>query len=200
MLTAPESNEVNVEEFPQLARKRGCFRLTAIALIVIATLFGAAYGYYRYSYPYGWTHSCDKQLYFALSNYAADHNGQFPTGQPTAEACLSLLHLEPYRCNADLLSGKNVDPKIAERVLSIGALLDPETCGWHYVPGLSLKDDPRLALFWDKPGLGHNGQRLNGGGHVVWFITGDRRHVLAVEWDSFVAEQERLRQNARDVD
>ena len=34
---------------------------------------------------------------------------------------------------------------------------------------LWLDDDRRLALCWDKVGLGHNGERLPDGGHTVLF-------------------------------
>lgn len=195
MVTAPTTEHVDDGGTGHSTCNRRLLRYVRVAVLVLGTVFVAAYGIYRHTFPYGWTHSCDKQLYFALWHYSDDHGGQFPAGQPTPEACLSLLHNAPYRCNAHLLSGKNVEPEIAERLLASGTLLDPDTCGWHYVPGLSRKDDPRLALFWDKPGLGHNGQRLDGGGHIVWFVMGNRRHVRAAEWDFFLAQQQTLRQN-----
>ncbi len=179
---------------------RRSLKLFLLTTAIVVPAVVAAYGYYQKNYPYGWTHSCDKQLYFALVNYADAHDGEFPTGETTPEACLSLLHREPYFCNAQLLSGKNVETEVAEQILSKGELLGPDTCGWHYVPGLSLSNDPRLALFWDKPGLGHNGQRLYGGGHIVWFVTGDHRHISAAEWDSFAAEQKALREKRQASD
>ena len=68
--------------------------------------------------------------------------------------------------------------------------MSPDTCGWHYVEGLRKDDDPRLALFWDKVGLGHNGERLNGGGHIVTFVDGFPKHIPESEWTGFLDEQE----------
>ena len=68
----------------------------------------------------------------------------------------------------------------------------PETCGWNYVEGLRLDSDGGLALFWDKEGLGHNGERLSGGGHIVSFVYGERKHIPAAQWDSFLEEQKKL--------
>ena len=197
-MRVPATTDADVGKACRASATRRLYRSFIIAFTVVAALIASAYGYYRYKFPYGWTHCCDKQLYLVLRNYAELHNGRFPTGQSTPEACLSLLHPEPIQASARLLCGKNVDPEIAERVFSEGQLLGPQTCGWHYVPGLSLTDDPKLALFWDKPGLGHNGQRLDGGGHIVWFINDDYRHIPASKWESFLAEQNSLRQNAVD--
>lgn len=168
-------------------------------LLAVLVIVGSLYGYRRHKYPYGWSHSCDKLLYFALLNYADAHDGQFPSGEATPEACLSLLAGERYGADATLLSGKHIDSSVTEETLARGELLGPETCGWHYVPGLRRKSDQNVALFWDKIGLGHNGQRLDDGGHIVWYASGNRRHIKASEWDSFIEEQQELLQKARDT-
>ena len=77
--------------------------------------------------------------------------------------------------------------------LNAGQLLTPETCGWHYVEGLRKDDDSRLALFWDKAGLGHFGERLSDGAHVVYFVNSVTEYVAGDRWEEFLAEQERLR-------
>ena len=192
---ADNSTDKNDREVASPPRKR---RLLITGGIVVLLCGVAAYSHYKTKYPYGWSHACDKILSSSLASYAQDHDGNFPTGEPTAEACLSLLYQEEYLVSAQVLAGKNIDVEVAEQVLSQGQLLGPQTCGWHYVPGLSRMDDDRLALFWDKPGLGHNGEILDGGGHIVWFVSGSRRHITATEWDSFIAEQENLLKNAKD--
>ena len=78
-------------------------------------------------------------------------------------------------------------------LLEAGQPLTPEACGWHYVEGLRKDDDPRLAVFWDKAGLGHNGERLSEGGHFVCLVGGSVEYVPGDRWEGFLAEQERLR-------
>ena len=173
--------------------RRVIFKQIGIATVVVLALWGAAFAYFRSIYPYGWTHVCDTQLSFALRNYAEAHDSAFPAGEATPEACLALLYQSGI--NAHLLSGKSIDAEIAQEALTTTGTLGQESCGWHYVPALRLTDSPDLALFWDKTGLGHNGGKLKGGGHIVWCINGDRRHVPASEWQTFLAAQEELLQN-----
>jgi hypothetical protein len=80
-------------------------------------------------------------------------------------------------------------------VLEQGRPLTPETCGWHYVEGLTMADDPRLALLWCKEALGHNGQRTPDGGRQVVHVGGMVDWVSGAEWNTFLAEQETLRRN-----
>lgn len=94
-----------------------------------------------------------------------------------------------------MLRGKTVPIDVTLNQLKTGGVLTPETCGWHYQEGLTLRDH-ECALFWDKAGLGHNGERLAGGGHIVTFVNGDKRHVKETEWQAFVAEQASLKEEA----
>jgi hypothetical protein len=144
------------------------------------------------TYPYGWSHCCLKQLGFALLQYAADHDRHFPAGAQTPEASLSLLYQEDYGVDAELLRGKTVPVAVVRGLLERGQLLGPETCGWHYVEGLTLDDDPQIALVWDKVGLGHNGEELSRGGHEVLYVGGWTRIVPASEWPDFLEGQARL--------
>lgn len=48
-------------------------------------------------------------------------------------------------------------------------------------------------MFWDKAGLGHNGERLPDGGHFVCLVTGLIDYVPGERWEEFLADQERLR-------
>ena len=65
--------------------------------------------------------------------------------------------------------------------------------------GSTLADDSRLALFWDKEGLGHNGQRLWDSGHIVMFVDGFTKDIPAMEWDKFLAEQKVLFANRKNA-
>jgi hypothetical protein len=149
----------------------------AIAASVVAILMALGFAYHRYHYPYGWS-----------------HGGWFPRGEATPEASLSLLYRQEPAL-AYTLPGKTVPESVVLARLEGGELLTPETCGWHYVEGLHKNDHPRLALFWDKAGLGHNGERLSRGGHVVCFVSGPGsiEYIAGERWGEFLAEQERLR-------
>ncbi len=168
-------------------------RTLATALLVATVLVAAVYFGIRSMlphYPYGRSHCCDKALYIALRQYADSHDGWFPRGQASPEASLSLL----YRQDAGLLEtlrGKTIPESVVRSRLERGELLTPETCGWHYVEGLRSDDDSRLALFWDKVGLGHNGEQLPEGGHYVCFISGIK-YIRGADWSVFLAEQAKL--------
>lgn len=166
----------------------------ALAGLAVAAIAAAGFSYYQRHYPYGRSHCCDKQLFMALQNYSQGHDGWFPKGEATAEASLSLLHGDSQGVvDANLLRGKTVPQDAVAARLQAGELLTPETCGWHYVEGLRQDDDPRLALFWDKVGLGHNGERLPDGGHEVWFVRGTFDYIPGERWEQFLEEQAQLR-------
>ncbi len=167
-------------------------RCSVITLAVLAGLFLAGYGWYRYTYPYGSKHACLKALGFSLLQYAGQHDGRFPAGAGCPEASLSLLYRGPYDVDAVILSGKTKSTAAAKAILERGELLGPDTCDWHYVEGLTLSDNPRLGIVWDKVGLGHNGERLREGGHSVWRLLGGDEVIAASEWPKFLEEQERL--------
>lgn len=171
-------------------------KVRAILVILLAMLLASSFGcyvWYRTNYPYGWSHACDKNLYLTLRvEYAESHDGNFPAGEATPEASFSLIHGLFGMDQSHNLCGKRLNPSITKEVLDGGELLGPDTCGWNYVEGLRKDDDYRLALFWDKDGLNHNGGRLAGGGHFVTFVTGDTRHITAAEWSTFLDEQESL--------
>jgi len=127
----------------------------------------------------------------ALRTFAEDHNDQFPAGKATPEASLSLLYQGDY-ANAYLLRGKTVPEKTVATILKGGGLLGPDSCGWHYVEGLTVTDDARIAILWDKVGLGHNGQRLEDGAHEVIFVDGDRQFVAGEDWNGLLKGQQDL--------
>jgi hypothetical protein len=134
-----------------------CLVLAGAGLSILGWLL-----YRQWLYPYGWSHSRDKQLSLALYGHAEEHGGAFPAGEATPEASLSLLY--PTHTNDYVLQGKTVPLETVKSILERGQRLDPNSCGWHYVEGLRLNDDPRLELFWNKAGLGHNGERNSGAG------------------------------------
>ena len=105
---------------------------------------------------------------------------------------LGLLHRPSYDLDAEILRGKTVAIEVVQRVLDQGGLLGPDTCGWHYAEGLTQNDDRRLALLWDKVGLGHNGERYPDGSRQVVFVGCEVRMVSGAEWPKFLEEQREL--------
>lgn len=159
---------------------------------LLAVGFIACYGYYRYTYPYGWSHCCSLALAGGLENYAEEHGGKYPAGQASPEASLSLLLKDEYGVDANILRGKTVPLETVERALKKDGVLGPESCGWHYVEGLTEADDPNLAIVWDKVGLGHNGERHKGGVHEVIQVGGSRTFVRGADWEEFLDKQQQL--------
>jgi hypothetical protein len=181
---------------PLLSRRKVLWTL-GILMAVIATLFGVAYGWYRYTYPYGWTHCCLKGIGIALEMYAQKYDGHYPAGGGCPEASLSLLYKwgkedHTFAIDGYYLCGKTKSAEAAQKILEGGGLLGPDTCDWHYVEGLTTSDDNRLALVWDKVGLGHNGGRLWGGGHSIWRLHGGEEIIPGSEWPKFLEEQKWL--------
>jgi hypothetical protein len=166
--------------------------IVGIAAVAVASVLLVSG--WKWRYPYGWSHSCDMGLSVALETYAEDHHGAFPAGEATPEASLSLLYPKYLdgEGGVEILRGKTVPFEIVWEKLRRGERLTPDTCGWHYVEGLRRGDDGRLALAWDKVGLGHNGERMAGGGHMVIFVSGIRDHIHEAEWATFLCEQKEL--------
>jgi hypothetical protein len=158
---------------------------------VLCLLVAGAQLFYKRTFPYGWSHCCIKGMMFALEEYAEANAGRYPAGESSAEASLSLLYRA--KCSdAYTLRGMTVPQEEVELILKSGGLLGPATCGWHYEPGLTRADDPRLALLWCKEPLSHNGERTSGGREVV-YVGGSVGWVAAGKWAGFLEEQEILR-------
>lgn len=165
-------------------------KLLAGAVIVLTAIGGSVFGYFKWKYPYGMSHCCSKGMGLALRTYAMDHNGRFPSGGETAEASLSLLYSNYV--DAYTLRGKTVPPEVAQAALARRGKLGPDSCGWHYVEGLTEADEPEIAILWDKVGLGHNGERMKGGGHEVVFLDGSSQFVSGARWPQFLEQQQQL--------
>jgi hypothetical protein len=165
----------------------------AIGAAVLGCIVGALFFWIRSqlpSYPYGPSHCCLKGVGVALHMYAQKYGGHYPAGAGSPEASLSLLYREGSE-DAEGLRGKSVPVEKVQRILERGDLLGPDSCGWHYVEGLTDSDDPNLAVVWDKVGLGHNGQDI-GGGRSVLLVCGSEEVVPAADWPAFLKRQQQL--------
>lgn len=172
--------------------RRTLIGFVCVAAVVIGLWAYGKYVWYPQRYPFGPSHCCDKILLTLLLQYADGNDGYFPTGEASPEASLSLLSRPPWKADAELLRGKTAPKDVVEEMLAKGELLGPETCGWHYVEGLRSDDDSRLALFWDKAGLGHNGERMANGDRKISRISRANETIPGPEWKSFLQEQKML--------
>jgi len=120
--------------------------------------------------------------------YAKEHDEWLPHGETTPEASLGLLaKFDPPI--VFLLGGKHIPKEVAAQAFTNGTF-GPDTCGWHYVEGLRIDDDPDIAIAWDKvTRLGHNGERRQGLMHEVVFVGGFTRYIAEDMWPEFVKEQ-----------
>jgi hypothetical protein len=137
--------------------------LALTAVIAVAMIVS---GWWWHKYPYGWSHSCDVGVWLQLLGYADAHDGWLPRGESCPEASLSLLS-RTYPVDAEWLRGKSVPCDVVDAILKQGGLLGPDSCGWNYIEGLRSDDPGELLVLWDKAGLGHNGERLNGCRDVI---------------------------------
>lgn len=193
---ADERHCASIASIP--ARRRWAWSCRVVGVIL---LVAAGYGvfkigvarYLRAHYPYGHSHSCDKQLMLSLLQYAQKYGGWFPAGADSPEASLSLLSREAFGIDSEVLRGKIVPFAITDAKLKRGELLDSKSCGWYYVEGLRNDDDPKLGLFWDKVGLDHNGKLLPNGDQLVWFVRLNKELIAGADWKEFLADQARLR-------
>ena len=139
----------------------------AVMSAVVVVLFVATFIGHRHHYPYGWSHCCDKQLMAALMNFADQNDGWFPKGEASPEASLSLLYRDdPASVSENCLRGKIVPEDAVRARLKAGELLTPETCGWHYVEGLTSiaivtpfnlgrSDTGETLINWSRLGVPH---------------------------------------------
>jgi hypothetical protein len=166
--------------------------LTLLAVIAVAVVGGRIW--YRYTFPYGWSHACSKGLGLGLRMYSGENDHWLPHGAATPEASLSLLYRNDPDTALWVLGGKNIPRERVQATFARDGILSPATCGWHYVEGLRDDDDPQIAVVWDKVfGLGHNGERKRGMMHEVVLLDGANQYVSKDQWPKFIADQkERL--------
>ncbi|MFL5339827.1 MAG: hypothetical protein ACJ8F7_06725 [Gemmataceae bacterium] len=157
---------------------------------IVAGIMGAAIAGVALALVGGWLARrrarAPRAMQTALLEYADRHGGCFPKGEASPEASLGLLHREnPELVTANVLRGR-AGPEAGEP-------LTPQSSGWHYAEGLRRFDDSRLALAWEKAAPSCSDALLFGKGRFVVSVGGVAEYVLAERWETFLAEQERLR-------
>lgn len=179
-------------------RKAGCVAI-CFAIAVVAGSIGGAYR--KWAYPYGWSHCCITQIRNALEDYAESNGGKYPAGEVCPEASLMLLYGD-NGIDANTLRGMTVPEETVQSLITNGQKLGPDSCGWKYAPGLTLADNPSLALLWCKMPLTHNGARSSDGGRQVVFVGGSIDWVSGDKWPGFLSEQNELmkRRSLREIE
>lgn len=182
---------------PPLVRVVGCFRMTKRrkwivgSLAAIGVLMAGGAIHYKAKFPYGQSHCCINQMSGALEQYAEENGGKYPTGGATPKASLTLLYKSNY-IDAYVLRGMTLPERTVQSILDSGRVLGPDSCGWHYVPGLTRADDSGLALLWCKDALGHNGDRTRDGGRQVVFVGRGIEWIPGDRWRAFLNDQKTL--------
>jgi len=140
-----------------------------------------------------WQHAhCMPQAASSLRTYAADHAGVFP--YHTNGYGDALLMMTPERAWFYYLTGPGYDASAFREALDSGRDVDESRCGRVYVQGLSVSNDAKIALFFDKvaapPDHSHFPRRLwRGFVREVCFVGGDWDAVPVERWPTFAQEQ-----------
>jgi hypothetical protein len=134
-------------------------------------------------------------MYFALKNYAKQHNGFYPDSDLSSLDALRKLYPE-FVVGVEL-AGITGDRESLESKLTSGLPLDDVSTSWVYVPGLKESDDPELAVLWEsRPGFRHDGRRDSRLGRAVLFNKFAIEYIPENEWEHFIKNQAARREKA----
>jgi hypothetical protein len=130
-----------------------------------------------------------------LHNYAAAHNGWYPSDTDDWKA---LAKLYPnYSASGVELAGLSGNIQQVTNALQRGHSISNLT-SWTYVTGLRNDDDPQLAILWEsKSGVTADGNPSQSNGRMVLFLNGDVTNIPRTNWVSFLRKQEQLRKAAQ---
>jgi len=169
-------------------------RRTAVAGTFLLVLAGVAVLFYHHHYPYGARPACLPVLLEALRSYSLENGGAFPDSRTEPLEALRMLYPK-HLPDCQPIAGLSGDRELLKKHIADGSKLDEAASSWVYWPGLRFDDNPDMALIWErKPGLRFNGSRAQG--HEVGFIGGYIRQVPDAQWETFLKEQEQMREKA----
>ena len=168
-------------------------RLAAKMFCALTLILVGIWGWYQYHFPFGHRDGTFRCTDAALRLYAQDHAGRFPNESADGLRSLRLLYPE-YTPSGKELAGLSGDVGSLVQALSEGKQLNTNLSSWLYFPGLEVDDDSSLALLAEtKFGLFPNGSRNPSGARSVLLLGRNFTNVTKDLWDSFAAEQQRLR-------
>ncbi len=181
-----------------MTRRRRFWLFTVLVVPAVAVAAGV---FYVKSHPLVfneslWEHAhCMPQAASALLNYADDNGGRFPFHTNGYGDALMMIAREPALFY--YISGPGYDTSVFREALASGRDVDESRCGRVFVQGLTVTNDPRIAILFDKvaapPDHCHFPRRL-WAGYVreVCFIDGTWRTVPVREWANFAHQQVEL--------
>jgi hypothetical protein len=144
-----------------------------------------------------WEHAhCMPQASIAFRTYALDHDGRFPYHTNGYGDALLLITNE-MACFWGGLTGPGYDSAVFAEAARTGGHVPEQACGRVYVQGLSVTNDPGLALLFDKVAAPPDhcqfpGRLWRGYVREVCFVAGDWRMVPVAEWPEFARQQVEL--------
>jgi hypothetical protein len=157
------------------------FIFSAISLF---TLCGLALHYVIVG-PHGPRQAFLRLIDTDLANYAHDHGGALPA---------TLDELYPaYSTPGVELAGLSGNVQKVTNALQRGIPISNIT-SWVYVPGLTVSDDPNIAVLWEsEPGISASGKRRIRQSRAVLLLGSDISNVPMSAWRSFQLQQQQLR-------
>lgn len=169
--------------------------LKLLAVSTVAAVLGAIY---VRSHPLVfneslWEHAhCMPQAAGALMTYAHDHEGRFP--YHTNGWGSALMMLTPERSWFYFINGPGYDNSAFEETFASGGRVNEKRCGRVYVQGLSVTNDLKIAILFDKvaapPDHCHFPHRLWARFvREVCFVDGDWREIPIAGWPQFARQQ-----------
>jgi len=141
-----------------------------------------------------WQHAhCMPQAAGSFLAYAHDHSGEFPIHSNGYGDAL-LLMTNYMGSFWGPLTGPGYDPAVFAEAARTGSHVPEEACGRVYVQGLSVTNDARIAVLFDKtaaPADHCQFPRRLWSGFVrdVCFVDGHWETIPVGKWTSFAREQ-----------
>ncbi len=144
---------------------------------------------------------CIKQAGLALRTYALDNQGNLPYDTNGFGNALLLLMRAEYLGDTNGLystgpiTGPGDDGSLFRKALKTGARIAEQQCSRIYIQGLTEKNNPQIAILWDKkssPGGDHFHRPWGPLLREVCLLDGSMQIIPEKNWAGFVSNQVEL--------
>jgi hypothetical protein len=177
-------------------------RRTVLRLALAAAALLIALAYYLRTHPLVFNESfvshahCMKAVGLAFWMYAADCDGHFPSHADGYGDALLIL-ARSYGSYLPHLTGPGYGLEAFREALTSGGDVDEVRCGRVYIQGLTARNDPQLALLFDKavsPGDHRHllARLVARPGREVWLIGEGLTFIPQGDWPEFARRQVEL--------